>query len=518
MYYRIAIELYNNNAFSDALHPTNMASETMKEFLEICPEADLESSSTKSNRIETLLSAVKQKAKSVQDEDPVQSALDVLVDRAERCKTFRQDIFSPLVRTFVSRKIKAIQAQSKTAGAKCLFNVLRNVPQLSVHQLGKLLEEEMVLYETYLPSKKSQAIMVADQLLTIYNKDEYPISRATVLIDRARLMRSESDLAISLVDKALRLYKCEDPGCDKSLQDHFTIFVNMVVALLWRGIFQWESYQSKQSESMDWIDSFDKAIACWSQLLHGMGPATAASIKKNSAKFHNIDSTIDLLDEVSDLLELLQRHELQIQILKILLNVYEYVPEPSQYDIVKAQTKIAANYRKLGYDGLSASYFGMAKEIVDEYELVTISSVEGNEDILSLPDVEWILISSIFFYEMDELDPKQMRDACQSLLSSYLLGPDARKSNFLAKFLYILSYIHEQEGDVVAATDSALEGLYTLLSIFPQQELERLWNRSKKRFASCRAPIYLVTVLFRHHPMGCPKRPSFLNLPNRLSL
>lgn len=66
---------------------------------------------------------------------------------------------------------------------------MRKISQLSVPQLGQLMEEEMFLYETYLPSKKSQASMVADQLLTLYTDEEYPISRANVMVDKARMSR-----------------------------------------------------------------------------------------------------------------------------------------------------------------------------------------------------------------------------------------------------------------------------------------------------------------------------------------
>jgi len=49
-----------------------------------------------------------------QVEDPLQNSLDTVVDRAEKCETFRREIFAPLIRTFVSRKIKAMK-ESKAA-------------------------------------------------------------------------------------------------------------------------------------------------------------------------------------------------------------------------------------------------------------------------------------------------------------------------------------------------------------------------------------------------------------------
>jgi hypothetical protein len=72
-------------------------------------------------------------------------------------------------------------------------------------------------------------------------------------------------------------------------------------------------------------------------LLQGLGPTTAATMTKNRSKFRNIELTIDLLDEVCDLLDLLQDHERQIHLLKIMLDLYDYVPDPNQYDIVKVQ-------------------------------------------------------------------------------------------------------------------------------------------------------------------------------------
>lgn len=47
--------------------------------------------------------------------DPVQDALDTIVDRVEKCKAFRPEIFSPLVRAFVARKQKAMKTDDKLA-------------------------------------------------------------------------------------------------------------------------------------------------------------------------------------------------------------------------------------------------------------------------------------------------------------------------------------------------------------------------------------------------------------------
>lgn len=99
----------------------------MKEFLDSCPADKVDSCQAKLDQIEGLLSAIKKKLGNtykvvifvtllnIKEEDPVQCALETIVDRAEKCKTFRNDIFSPLVRTFVSRKLKAMQANNKAA-------------------------------------------------------------------------------------------------------------------------------------------------------------------------------------------------------------------------------------------------------------------------------------------------------------------------------------------------------------------------------------------------------------------
>lgn len=148
-----------------------------------------------------------------------------------------------------------------------------------------------------------------------------------------------------MVDEALRLLKTDDACKDEDVVDQYRILDATAVALLWQGILQWENFQvmiiekilTKQvtqagTGSASCLISFDKAIVCWSKFL----PASAAA-KKSLASGQNLDTRLELMDEVIDLLDLLQEHERGIQLLKLMLALVESSSEPDQYILVKLQ-------------------------------------------------------------------------------------------------------------------------------------------------------------------------------------
>lgn len=85
------------------------------------------------------------------------------------------------------------------------------------------------------------------------------------------------------------------------------------------------------------MDSIDKALEFWSKLFQALSPAI---IQKSISKFRNIEGTLDLMEEVSDLLGLLQENERQTHLLKVMLEISRNKIQPDQHQVVTLQVNM----------------------------------------------------------------------------------------------------------------------------------------------------------------------------------
>lgn len=217
----------------------------------------------------------------------------------------------------------------------------------------------------------SLQMRLIDQLLEDYDPTLYPIRRARILIEKCRLLRSQSDNGLekkkqseSAIEEALNLLKGDVFVNDSELLDYRRHYLSMCYS--WKGI-------CKQDDMPAASDSFEMALRCWGTILKPiplLGEETTLDDEAKAAVYRQVDGIDRLyghLRMLSDLFSVNRRRIQRLAVLRLLLQLNNGLRDMEANHIsdgVVLCTEISSTYLDLGYTGKAAVEFERAERIM----------------------------------------------------------------------------------------------------------------------------------------------------------
>ncbi|CAG8726210.1 31231_t:CDS:10, partial [Gigaspora margarita] len=355
-YYRIGIFYHNNNQVQLAIEPLQHACTILDQY--VCKMQQI--SDVTSKNMETVQAHLSKRYEALGACWNILGEIKGYFSKEMRsCKNARIS-FEKSLRSFPKKDLIQLSVLVSTQG---IFSAFQQAPVISKlieryiklsfaddldidislpHEfllmddikLAGLMEYELRVlkaFEDKLNGSKVETLLI-EKLLSLYYREEFPIRRARVLIEKFKVMSyKEINMqmtAMALAEEAIELLKSDDTGQDASLlhlRPHY-----LAIAYSWIGILMLES--GKQA-----IDSFKRALIIWKSILANIPLCfNGADVSQ-----YDIENTKKNIDDVERLYGHLQSVTLYIQIGKIYLN--------------------------LGYTGKAGLAFSQAKVILDSH-------------------------------------------------------------------------------------------------------------------------------------------------------
>ncbi|CAG8631184.1 23020_t:CDS:10, partial [Cetraspora pellucida] len=243
-------------------------------------------------------------------------------------------------------------------------------------ELAGLMEYELRVlkaFEDKLSGSKVDSLLI-EKLLTLYCREEFPIRRARVLIEKSKVMRyKEINMeitAMALAEEAIELLKSDNAGQDASLlhlRPHY-----LAIAYSWIGILILES--GKQA-----TDVFKRALIIWRSILANIplcfneNTASQYDIEKTKKSIDDVERFYGHLQMLADFLAMSNQPINQILTLKLMLGLNNGIKDDvkdSHSDSVALYIQIGKIYLNLGYTGKAGLAFSQAKAILDSHRCV----------------------------------------------------------------------------------------------------------------------------------------------------
>ncbi|CAG8512638.1 2627_t:CDS:10, partial [Scutellospora calospora] len=243
-------------------------------------------------------------------------------------------------------------------------------------ELSGLMEYELRVlkaFEDKLSSSKVETLLI-EKLLMLYCREEFPIRRARVLIEKSKVMKYKEInmemVAMVLAEEALELLKSDDARQDTSLlhlRPHY-----LAIAYSWIGILTFESGKKA-------IDAFKRALTIWRSILANIplcfngNTASQLDIENAKKNIDDVERFYGHLQMLADFFGMSNQPINRILTLKLMLGLNNGIRdgvEDSNSDIVALYIQIGKIYLTLGYTGKSGLAFSQAKAILDSNRCV----------------------------------------------------------------------------------------------------------------------------------------------------
>ncbi|CAG8517252.1 7668_t:CDS:10 [Paraglomus occultum] len=286
-------------------------------------------------------------------------------------------LIAPIIPKLIERFVKVTYLDCPEGNFTPIMELLLNKKSESEKDVVALMEYAVRVIRIVGQFEREICVRrMVESILDIYEKEEYPIRHARVLIEKAKLMRcspliEDRDKVINTLNSATELLKTEDFKNDvglSRLRNHY-----LATAYSWVAITSQELGQPN-------ADSFKLALALWKIILADVPPRG----NEGTVSEEKLKEVRECLDDVegcykhlrilywwemlADFLESVQQPVNLILTLKLLLRfnngVRENVDE-SLSDSVGIFNQLGQTYLQLGYTGKAGLSWSQAKMIME---------------------------------------------------------------------------------------------------------------------------------------------------------
>jgi tetratricopeptide (TPR) repeat protein len=321
-----------------------------------------------------------------------------------------------------------------------------------------------------------------DDLLLSYEASQYPIRRARILVEKCRLLRSQTfshqdsnDLSQIVIDEALALLKGDVFALDTDLLDYRKY--HLAAGYSWNGICKQQDIQAS-------TNSFEMALRCWGTILKPiplLGEDAGIDDDARSYIYRQIDGVDRLyghLRMLSDLFAVNQRRIQRIAVLRLLLQLNNGLRDKDSdniSDAVMMCTEISGTYLELGYTGKAAAEITRAEKIMKISKCSTEAKLHHLLMYAQYLTITGDVDKSAEVYQRakelaDQANPKRHFNKYKTTQNKLT------RSTLLAGASFIRSYLSVELGSV----DDAVNDTTTALKILSRLS-SSIFQKSKSR-------------------------------------
>ncbi|KAL1916055.1 uncharacterized protein VTP21DRAFT_6059 [Calcarisporiella thermophila] len=378
-YYNLGGVAYQSGRYELAVEPFRRSCDLLDEYLEKTNQKDnAEEAGALEKRME-LLGASLLKLRQYQDALKVffTSLARLLptqlpsfvssLNRTSLCNTAR---LCPTLPRTIDRIIRISLVELVQTNFKLPHEYIDAKENGRAEAVGGMLEYELTVLHSFFEKTDIGALMlkVVDEGISIYNEQKFPIRRARISIEKAKLLwtigeENASLEADALLNCAIDLLKSEEYGADAGLQQLRCFYLG--VAYAWHGIAALPICR---------MDAFKKGLQLWKGILRkipllGSGAlAGPEDTKATLAAIDDVEKFYGFLNMLADLFSLLDRpiqHLLTLKLMLRLNNGLRTEKDTCHQDGIQAYIRIGEVYTLLGYSGKAGMAFLQAKRLME---------------------------------------------------------------------------------------------------------------------------------------------------------
>lgn len=256
---------------------------------------------------------------------------------------------------------------------------------------GVLLEHQFELFSTHpIDSTASRGLLstIFNELLSIYDQEQYPLRRLRILIRRLSLDAEDDDSTRQFLQGELRALHLRKPdgACtrDVGLRSYASHFRSLAATTM------------ELEEEVSRIEVLKEGLATWSTIL-----AQCQSISDLQEQVEDVPGLLAHLSTIGDYLQMKGLDTIRVSVLKLIADINGICEiDSTPDDLVLSFTYLGAQWLQLGYSGKAGLSFDKAMSYLSRNGVTTFASLQLNlshcEYLLAIGNLDKVYVSKCF--------------------------------------------------------------------------------------------------------------------------